>query len=156
MPPRGGTKESKRRGASERIPLSPTRLGETRVKWASVKTNRARREDRGTNPPPPSPPLPLPKEPQGRRPEKRWAPSPEPDGRQSKDWLLGAFCGTFSTSSVLELAYCVLEVDGTFLTSTPAVTSLLFLSGGVLVLVAESMVSFTVVMFGMCLLRDWS
>ena len=40
-----------------------------------------------------------------------------------------------------------------FLTWTPAVTSLLYVPGSVPVLVAKSMVSTTVVIFGMCLLR---
>ena len=52
------------------------------------------------NPPPPPPPPPLQsptssQEPEGRRPEKRWAPSPESDGRQPKDWFSGALRGTF-------------------------------------------------------------
>ena len=58
---RGGELEGCRVGANPTLPLRhqpQTRLGETRVKWASVKTNRAR-----------------------RRPEERWAPSPELDGR---------------------------------------------------------------------------
>ena len=129
-----------------------TRLGETRVKWASVKTNRASREDRGT------PPKNLrgadPRN-GGRRPSTRRAPTQGLAFRCLTRYIL-------DTGRLLAQLEVDVERAGArllrwyFLTLTPAVTSLLFLSGGVPVLVAESMVSFTVVMFGMCLLRDWS
>ena len=56
----------------------------------SVKTNRARSQDRGTS-----------QEPEGRRPQKRWAPSPEPDGLQPRDWFSGALRDTFLNTSWL-------------------------------------------------------
>ena len=62
---------------------------------------------------------------------------PKNGGSQPKDWLSGSLRATFltqasssrswtSSSDVLEFAYCVLEVDGTFLTCE---TRLLYMSG---------------------------
>ena len=121
-PRRGGTDgESKRGAASERTPLSsatpaPDAAGqEAGVRWAPVKMNRALHQrltpQKQGNPPP--------KGKKEHRPKERWAPSPEPDGHQPKDWLfrypMRYFCTTSGTTSCRRslFAYCLSEVDGT-------------------------------------------
>ena len=86
-PRRGGT-EGRARGVPRRSePRSlqhqpQTWLSETREKWASVKTNRARHKRRDPSPPPPHPPTPPPTPP----PPKKLRTADPRNGGRPQNW----------------------------------------------------------------------
>ena len=106
-PRRGGTDgESKRGAASERHCDTSPRRGWSGggSKVAPVKTNRAPLQrltpQKQVNPP---------------KGEIGWAPSPEPDGRQPKDWLIRYLRGTFVQRPALQVVGGrLLPVGGTW------------------------------------------
>ena len=97
-PQGGGTeRESKRGAASERTPLSlcDTSPRHGWVEHRGICQDEQSSQQKTGEPSPPS----SPQETEGHKPKERWAPSPDPDGRQLKDWLSGTLHGTFLTQT---------------------------------------------------------